>query len=269
MITDLHRQVGTKLYDMSLHVTTSGRGPDIALLHGWGLHSGVWTELLAYLETRWRVTCIDLPGHGLSSTCVDLQDLDAVCARLNEVMPLTCTCVGWSMGGLIAVAYAIRYPQSVRRLVLIASQPRFTRAPNWPYAMPAALVDAFGGELKTNRRAALNRFLALQSQGSDNRRCTLRRLHAVLHTRFPAADALRAGLALLQDKDLRGESSRVACPVRLILGEHDVIVPAESGQAVVGLFANASYALIAGAGHVPFISHTTAFMQVLDAYLDD
>jgi hypothetical protein len=52
---------------MSLHVDRSGTGPDLVLLHGWGLHSGAWTEVLPALAARARVHAIDLPGHGRSA----------------------------------------------------------------------------------------------------------------------------------------------------------------------------------------------------------
>ncbi len=37
------------------------------MVHGWGLHSGIWDDFVPLLEASFRVTCVDLPGHGRSN----------------------------------------------------------------------------------------------------------------------------------------------------------------------------------------------------------
>ena len=63
---------------MKLYTETLGAGPDLVLLHGWGLHAGVWESTAAELAKSWRVTLVDLPGHGRSPTPDAMLDLDAV-----------------------------------------------------------------------------------------------------------------------------------------------------------------------------------------------
>jgi len=48
---------------MSLYHQAIGDGPDVVMLHGWGLHSGVWAETATALAPEFRVTRLDLPGH--------------------------------------------------------------------------------------------------------------------------------------------------------------------------------------------------------------
>lgn len=254
---------------LTLHITAIGRGPDLVLLHGWGLSSGVFAELLPRLECRWRVNCIDLPGHGASSAEIDLRDLDAVCAALQAVAPAPAAYVGWSMGGLVALAYAVRYPKLVTRLLLVASQPRFMRAPDWPHGLEVETLDAFRADLAANPGATIARFLALQVQGADGRQLALRRLHAVLRAAPPDPAALRAGLSLLRDTDLRAALSALPRPVRLILGERDRLISPRAGAAVTRLSRDARCEIIKGAGHAPFLSHADAFARWLDIYLDD
>ena len=50
-----------------LYVESEGRGAPIVLLHGWGMHGGIWDECAAALADDWRVSKVDLPGHGLST----------------------------------------------------------------------------------------------------------------------------------------------------------------------------------------------------------
>ncbi len=268
MITDRADGAGNS-QAATLHVITSGFGTNLVLLHGWGLCADVWAELLPWLTRRWRVTCIDLPGHGMSPASIDPRDLDTLCTALRRIAPDSAVWMGWSMGGLIALAYAIRYPHRVRRLVLVASQPRFTRAAGWSWAVPVEMFDSFSARLHADVHAATERFLALQVQGGENQRHTLRALRAVLINRRPDVNALMAGLALLRETDLRVQASSVTCPVRLILGERDALVPAASGPAVTELFNDARGELILGSAHAPFLSHPRDFTQTLERFLYD
>ena len=61
---------------MSLWHETSGSGPDLVLVHGWGMNAGVWSLLLPALQERFRVTVLELPGHGASPFVgeADLRD---------------------------------------------------------------------------------------------------------------------------------------------------------------------------------------------------
>ena len=54
---------------MTLHVEVSGSGPDLVLLHGWGMNAAVWGEVATALAQHFRLHCVDLPGHGASPAC--------------------------------------------------------------------------------------------------------------------------------------------------------------------------------------------------------
>ena len=253
-----------------LRVTTTGRGPDLIMLHGWGLNSSVWSAMLPALESRWRVTCIDLPGHGGSCARIDLRDLDTVCAALNLAAPSApAPWLGWSMGGLIAIAHALRYPDRVSRLILVASQPRFASAADWPHGMASKLLDDFTASLDRQPKDTLAHFLALQVHTSEHPSSTLRSLRAAMSLRAPDRGSLNAGLGLLQAADLRAELALLRCPLRLILGERDVLVRATAGAAVAALVKSARYRVVGGAGHAPFLSHVSEFNNVLEEFLDD
>ncbi len=239
------------------------------LLHGWASNSGVFADLLPRLETRWRVTLIDLPGHGASPATIDMRDLDAVCAALQVAAPAPAVYVGWSMGGLIALAHAARHPECVTRLLLVASQPRFMRAPDWPHGFAAEALGALHMELAANPQAAIARFLSLQVQGAENQQRTLRRLHAVMRSAPPDPAVLQASLFLLRDTDLRATIPKLVLPVRLILGERDRLISTQAGAAMTRLSCHARCEIIQGAGHTPFLSHPDAFARALHMYLDD
>lgn len=253
---------------MSVFIKTVGEGPDLVFLHGWGLNSSVWDGLWPVLGKRYRLNCVDLPGHGLSDLETDLANLDEVCIALNSVLPRLACFVGWSLGGLVALSYALRFPLAVKRLILVASTPRFVTAGDWQQAMKTQVIEAFGESLKQDYRATLKRFLALQVQSSEEAQRTLRRLRSVLHRNPPQQRALHAGLQLLRETDLRSQLPKLQCPIRLILGERDMLVPKNCGQEIVAHLHDGRSVTLPGAGHAPFLSHPNDFLSVLQDCLE-
>jgi pimeloyl-[acyl-carrier protein] methyl ester esterase len=172
--------------------------------------------------------------------------------------------VGWSLGGLLALTVAERHPEAVARLILVASTPRFLRASDWPHAVAAATLAAFGAGLERDVAGTLARFIALQVRGTSDAARTGRALRAALQAAgLPGADGLALGLGWLRDTDLRSALPRLACPGRWILGECDTLVPA----AVLGdlrvLRPDWAGDVIRGAGHAPFVADPAGFIARL------
>ena len=99
---------------MSLHVETLGRGPDLVMLHGWALHSGIWAGMQEPLSRHFRLHLLDLPGHG-QSVAGDSQTFDAWVSEIAAMLPERAAVCGWSLGGQIALELAVREPRRVER----------------------------------------------------------------------------------------------------------------------------------------------------------
>ncbi|MEZ5542261.1 MAG: pimeloyl-ACP methyl ester esterase BioH [Pseudomonadota bacterium] len=252
---------------MTLHSETSGQGPALVLLHGWGLHSGVWDGLVPLLEPDFRVTRIDLPGHGHSAWSGE-QSLDEMVASVLAAAPLHAVWVGWSLGGLVALGAALAQPARATALVCIASSPCFVRRPDWQSAMLPQLLEGFAAELERDYVHTLNRFLALQVRGSANAGTVLRQLRATLLARGrPRPEGLRAGLAVLRGTDLRSAARHLHCRSLLVMGGRDTLVPPVAGQATAALLPGARLITIDTAGHAPFIAAPETVADALRAFL--
>jgi len=239
---------------MNLYTETTGRGPDLVLLHGWGLHGGVWDAFVPLLEDSFRVTRIDLPGHGYSTWSGEAT-LDALAGAILSAAPARAHWTGWSLGGLIALRAALLHPVRVSALVSIASSPSFVRRPGWQSAMLPQLLDSFASELEQDYERTLNRFLALQVRGSAQATDVLKRLRQTLLARDrPRPEGLRAGLEALRSTDLRAALPRLRSPAMWLMGARDTLVPEAAGRAAAALLPGARLAVIDGAGHAPFIA---------------
>jgi pimeloyl-[acyl-carrier protein] methyl ester esterase len=254
---------------VTLCTQTSGSGPELVLIHGWGLHGGIWDGLVPLLEPDYRVTRVDLPGHGNSAWSGE-QTLDDFVAAVLDAVPSRAGMVGWSLGGIIALRAALQAPERVSALTMIASTPCFMRRPGWQSAMLPALLETFVGELDQDYMRTLNRFLALQVRGSEHATEVLRDLRRSMLARAqPGLPALRAGLAILRDTDLRTYASALSVPTLLLAGERDTLVPLQGMRAALQLMPGARIAVIEAAGHAPFVAAPARVAQVLKRFLQD
>ncbi|ADE13946.1 bioH protein [Nitrosococcus halophilus Nc 4] len=254
---------------MSLYVEQRGAGPDLVLLHGWGFHSGVWFPLAERLAAHFRVTLVDLPGHGRSDPLPQGGQLVAVAEAVKKVAPPQAIWMGWSLGGLVALQVAINYPLQVKKLVLAASTPRFVTAPDWPWAVAPEVLTAFGEALQADLTATLKRFVWLQTRGAEQAKAVAQALLTQLTpAHHSGREGLVAGLALLKNSDLRVNLATVSCPTLMVLGQRDTLVPAKVGDWLSAQLPQAQVGIIPGAGHVPFLSHQQAFGDILQPFLE-
>jgi pimeloyl-[acyl-carrier protein] methyl ester esterase len=252
---------------MELHTETTGHGPGLVLIHGWGLHGGIWETLLPHLEPYFRVTTVDLPGHG-HSRWQGQAGLAAFADAVLDSAPQRAAWLGWSLGGLVALQAALVQPSRVGALLLLASTPSFVRRDGWSPAMLPALLDTFAGELETDFERTLNRFLALQVHGSRSAGDVLRQLRAgMLRRGQPDPAALRAGLGILRDTDLREACAGIGCPALVLAGERDTLVPVNAARLTADLLPQGRMHGLAGAGHAPFLSAPDEVAARIRAFL--
>jgi len=251
---------------MMLWHERQGSGPDLVLVHGWGLHGGIWGDLPAHLAQHFRVTTLDLPGHGRSRTAGESLSLTAFTDSVVELCAAPAIWLGWSLGGLIALNAALCHPHKVARLVLVGATPKFVQAPDWPYAMPTEVFADFARSLTQDYRATLLRFLSLQAGGNESARALLKQLRAEMFAHGePQPEALAAGLAILEQTDLRARLAEIQMPALVVHGSHDRLAPPAAGEYLAAQLPNARLLRVEGAGHAPFLSHVALFANAVCA----
>ena len=252
---------------MSLYTETAGNGPDLVLIHGWGLHSGIWDGFAPLLEASFRVTRVDLPGHGRSDWQGETA-LDEWVTAVQTAVPTPAAWLGWSLGGLVAMRAALMAPGQVAALIMLASSPCFVRRPGWQCAMLPLLLQTFSAELQQDYSRTLNRFLSLQVRGSEHAGTVLKTLRSILLAHGePDAAALSAGLEMLRTTDLRHALGELDCSTLLLMGERDTLVPQRAGSETAALLSGAQLAVIGGAGHAPFLAAPQVVAERINNFL--
>lgn len=249
---------------MKLYHERAGHGPEVLLIHGWGLHSGIWHEFAKRLARTCRVTRVDLPGHGRSPMPRSYK-LEALVDALSATCPRPAVWIGWSLGALAAIAAAHRSPARVRALGLFGATPRFVQAPGWRCAVQKTVLRRFADDLERDYAGTFVRFLSLQLGCAESERSLLRYLRASMFQRSaPTPAALRAGLAVLEDTDLRAALAAISVPALVLHGERDRLVPPEAGAYLAAHVPHARLHRIANAGHAPFLTHSAACLRRLE-----
>ncbi len=246
-----------------------GNGPDLVLLHGWGMHAGVWNSVAEQLAERFTVWQLDLPGYGGSDT-VSPYTLEQVVDVLAPQVPAHVHLCGWSLGALLAQRWARRHPEQVRSLVLVGATPCFVTREDWDRGVAAKVFDSFAEQLQQDYAATLKRFLSLQARSGDAAREVIARLRQELFARGePAMEVLNAGLRLLAESDLRHDTVQLAVRTLLLAGEYDTLTPAVAAAWLAEHMPAAQLNVFRGAAHAPFLSHPQEFVAEVKDFLHE
>lgn len=251
----------------TLYRETIGEGDrHLVLLHGWGLNAGVWRYTAERLAPHFCLHLIDLPGYGRSEGFGALT-LEEMADLVLSAMPQKASLVGWSLGGLVASQIALSAPQRVEKLITVASSPCFTANDNWPGIRPDVL-QGFQHQLSEDFQRTVERFLALQTLGSNSARQDARLLKSiVLNLPMPPAEVLNGGLEILRTADLRQSMTTLTLPVLRIYGALDGLVPRKIVPLLDALLPDSHSEIIEKAAHAPFISHPDAFCEIVERFL--
>ena len=92
----------------NIYVETIGTGPNLVLIHGWGMSGAVWQPLVKKLSKSFTLHIVDLPGMGLSRP-IEPFHLHAAAEKVAEILPANADVVGLSLGAQVAMRIALDY----------------------------------------------------------------------------------------------------------------------------------------------------------------
>ncbi|MFI3264724.1 MAG: alpha/beta hydrolase [Rikenellaceae bacterium] len=237
-----------------LHLCDSETGEHcIVLLHGYLESMLVWDSFIPLLYKEARVVTLDLPGHGISvvqGDCHTMEFLaDTVHHALNEIGVKSCTLVGHSMGGYVALAFCKKYPQQLDALVLLSSTPNGdTEEKRTNREREIKLVAA-------GKKEALSAVAPAAGFAEQNRHRLAPYIDdlrdQVMITEDEGIIALLKGMMLREDQNEMLHTSKVK--QMFIFGEKDGYIPKEVAQAVAEAHPQAQVLWLAESGHMGFI----------------
>lgn len=235
----------------------------LVFLHGAAQDHSIWVLPKRYFVRRGdNVLDLDFPGHGRSQgpalqTVEEMADWLVHC--LDACQLQTAIVIGHSMGSLVALDTAARYPERVDKLVLLGSSAPMLVADRLLDAAVARPQDAFAmmNQWGHSRQAAMG--------GCPTPGLWMTGMGMRLFERSLPGIVANDLTACRNYTDAPVRADVVACPTLVIMGESDVMTPPSAGEALAARVESAQTVHLPGAGHAMLIERPE---EILDAVID-
>lgn len=252
----------------NIHIASIGTGPNLVLLHGWGMNGLVWQPIVKRLSKHFTLHLVDLPGMGLSRP-IEPFHLHAIAEKVAEMLPANADILGWSLGGQVAIRIALDRPDMVRRLVLVGATPSFVNKEDWHVGISPEIFRNFADNVNADYHNTMTQFLTLQCMGSKDARSTVKLLRSKFAERpVPTTQTLQKALNILLETDLRAEVEHLRKPTLLIHGDRDTLAPVQAAHWMMQHLPQGYLRVLAGASHAPFLSHQEHFIDAVVQFLE-
>ncbi len=251
-----------------IYVEKIGQGQPLVMLHGWGSNGAIFHSIAQLLSKQYTLHLVDLPGSGLSRP-IDPYHLYALAESVADQLPANADVLGWSLGGQVAMRIALDRPDMVRRLVLVGATPCFVNKPDWETGVQPRVFDDFARDVNLDYQKTMLQNITLQCMNAKDARKTIKILREKFLER-PAANtqAIRHGLQVLLDTDLREEVQYLRKPTLLIHGDRDNLAPVQAAHWMMQNLPVGFLRVISGSAHAPFLSHQAQFIEALNQFLE-
>ena len=244
------------------YVRTGPRGAaPLVFMHGVALDLTWWGEQIEEFARDFDVIAFDMPGHGLSGKTTVAPSFDMLADALNAVLThagvRAAHLVGISVGGMIAQHFALRHPEQVRSLSLIATlcafadpvrealreRAKVARTQGMAALVPLTNARWFSAPFRERRPDVLDRATTcLLAQDAD--------FHASMWE-------------MISGLDLELKISAIACPTLVVAGTEDPNAPVSAAQRIAGLIEGASLQVMVGSGHFQTVESPVVFNTLL------
>ena len=255
--THAYAYTGGKAFDPAL--------PTLVFIHGAEHDHCIWVLQTRYLAHHgFGVLAVDLPGHGRSDGA-PLDSVEKIAGWIIAVLDAAgvskATLIGHSMGSLIAIECAARYPDRIAKIALVGTA--------FPMKVSDELLNATRDDeplaqdmVNIWSHSAYAQYPGNPGPGfwamGGNLRLMQRQKPGVMHTDFAACNAYANGI---------DAAKQVRCPALLIMGKRDLMTPPRAAKEIMGALADKRSVEIAGAGHALMAEKPDEVLEALRSFV--
>ncbi len=257
----------------AIHYVEAGKGPDVVLIHGWNGSTFSFRYTIPELAQRFHVIALDLRGYGYSERPINADysltaQSDIVAQVMDRLRVTDAAVVGHSMGGAVATRLALRYPEWVKKLVLVDAVSVTQMRPVTRFGRVLRMLMPLGAPLLQTRSL---RRRVMRTAVHDPAYVTpeveeayFRPLHMKGHFHALGGQLVSRGSdELLSSEDVRQ-------PTLILWGEHDRWLRPEFGDALARQIPDARLRLVPSAGHLPLEEQPDfCNREIMDFLLED
>lgn len=264
---------------MRLHVEVKGQGYPILCLHG---HPGTGRSLSVFtnhLSQSYQTITPDLRGYGKSRAQENYkmeQHLEDLELMLNSLGIENCLVLGWSLGGILGMELALKFPQQIRGLILVAtaayprsSHPEVTNL-ELIYSAVAGIFNwirpGWRWNIETFGKRSLFRYLMHRQTTQGYRYLAIEGTAAYLQTSRYANRALQAALKAHYNR--LAELHRITCPCLVLAGSEDRHITPEASFETAQHLPNAHWQCYRDTAHLFPWEIPSQVLQDIETWLD-
>lgn len=248
-----------------IEYSDDGRGLAVVLVHGFANDRSLWKPQIAVLGSRYRVIAPDLRGFGSSSStdgrAVSMDEYaDDIVRLLDHLDAREAVVGGISLGGYVALAFALRHPERLSGLVL-ANTRAGADPPDW-----AAFREEMVRTVQARGAEAV-----VENYGDKPFRpdcpADIKETVRAMIRRQPTAGLVSGTRGMAQRPDRTSDLAAIRVPTLVIHGTEDKYIPSSEAEGMHRAIAGSRYVNLAGAGHLSNIDSAEEFNKVLDEFL--
>lgn len=245
--------------------TAARGGAPLLLLNPAGLDLTWWGPQFDAFGRERDVVAFDMPGHGQSGALSSPPSFEIMARAAEAVLEALggrpADVVGISVGGMIAQTLALRRPDLVLSLGLVATLCTF----------PAEVRQALRERARVAREEGMARIAQLSNERWFTPAFRARRPDMMERTRrslLQQPGEFHAAMwAMIAGLDLAAQIRAISCPTLVLTGEADVNAPPAAAETIAGAIPGASLRLMPDLGHFPPFEAPDAFNDILRAFL--
>jgi pimeloyl-ACP methyl ester carboxylesterase len=246
----------------------TGQGQPVVLIHGVGLNKEMWGGQVVGLATNYRVITYDMLGHGASPRPAAGTPLlgyaDQLLELLDHLQLPQATVIGFSMGGLVARAFALHYPERLQGLVVLNSV--FNRSAEQRAGVIARTAQAAEHGPDANAEAALSRWFSREYQAANP--AQIAALRETLAGNDPQGYLTTYELFATQDMYRADDLKGLRAPTLVATGELDPGSTPEMARQLADRIPGATVAVLAEQRHMMPVESPRLVNQLLLGFLD-
>jgi len=259
-----------KINGIEMYYEQKGKGEHLLLISGLSSRTDVWSKIVDDLAKHFLVTSFDNRGAGQTTQPKENYTIEQMANDVNVFMDAigisSAYVIGHSMGGAILQSLCINYPQKVKGAIIAASTSKINEAGYMLLETTAKLIAGgvaidliidsvipllFGSAFLKNKEQLKEEIIRMRED--------------------PYAQSYEGyigQLNALRTVDLTPNLNKIKCPILVLAGLEDILLPAEHSKKIADLIPNAKYEVFDDCGHMlnrekpkEFVDHILRFFR--------
>lgn len=251
--------------ELVVDYSDDGQGLPVVLIHAFATDRMLWGSQVRALRGRYRIIAPDLRGFGGSTptdgSAVSMDRYaDDIVALLDHLVIRSAVMGGISLGGYVALSFALRNPQRLAGLIL-ANTRAGADNPEW-----ASFREALVRDIEKRGAVAVVENYGDKPFSPACPEAVKDRARKIM-LRQPVTGLASGTRGMAQRPDRLSALSGIRAPTLVIGGTQDAYIPSSEAEAMHRVIAGSTFVDIVGAGHLSNIDTPGEFNRIVDDFL--